>query len=1186
MFRFTELQPGTYKVNLKAKGFKSYAEKEIVLVGSETRDLGSIQLQVGSATEEVTVNAEITPVQLASSENSATIDTDTVKEQAIRGRDMVALMDFVPGLVDNLSSSSGGAGNATGREVTSSQALQGITINGADLGHINYTVDGVPALDTTLQYLHYEPNIDSIQELKVMTSDYQAEFGRNSGASITVITKGGGKQFHGSGWYSHRHEQFEANTWANDYTDAAKSPDRSNVAGWSLGGPVYIPGKFNTAKNKLFFFASQEYTRQLVPNSNPPGYATFPSSDVVNGDFSNITLFQGGSWNPVPIYYPDASSPSGRSVIPGCEATRIPTADTCIITSYMNPSGQKLLSWDNSTADLSKYGVNPTPTNQDNWYSSGTSGSHPRRNDMIRIDVNPKSNVSGYFRWIRDTDTQVKHNMQSTQDVWPIFSTNPGHGYAGNVTWTISPTMVNELTIGKDWNEWGWNAMDPSSAASSLVDLPLSYTINFNTSVNGYQSVMPNHTYGSSGGGPGGGGPGGGGPGGPPPGGGGPGGGGGGGGSCTTTPCNTPNFHPFLWDIADAQNIWTVTDNLSKTLGAHNVKVGIYVEKQNRAQAGVQQYNGSYGFGTSGTAPNANSLDAGDGFANAYMGHFASFSQSNGRTVGDVNYWNVEWYAQDNWRVNRRLTLDAGVRFYHLSPYTDNNKEEAYFDPDKYNPGSVPTFTTDDTLHCSATDLTSNCSVFSVANGATVYDNGMVRVGTNGVPLNTYYTKWLTITPRLGFALDLFGNGKTAVRGGFGMFANRETGQTFIGSSGGTMAGQAPVLGSVSLGWNTFDSLSGAASPIGPSTLYNWEKKSGNTQALNGSFGVQQNLGHNLVLDLSYVGAWTQNSPISVNTNTVPLWSCFSTPQGSPDAGQYHPNATFNCKSSGAQTVNQLYDTHRQYQGYEAIYMTDFVGRNNYQSLQATLQRRFSNGVMLGAAYTLSKQLSLGTIDPLLSPADNLQRNYGGGPAGSNLMINWAYSVPSLSKKLGDSAGLKVLGAVTDNWSLSGITHVASGGAIAVSCGFANGVNYDQTGTSDEAARCDLVGNPHQKSGKLIFNPAAYTVAAAGTLGNAPNNTNILGPGQQNWDAAVRKSFPLGGDSRRKLRIEATASNVFNHPQFTGVSSSLTFAQTPNGWSDGATQFSSTGKPNTGVGAYSSSTYPPRILGFDARIEF
>jgi hypothetical protein len=1124
IFRFSELSPGTYSITVKMKGFKGYNLEKIVLVSSETRDLGNTQLEVGSATEQVTVNADITPVQTASSEKASTIDPNEMEHQAVRGRDMVAYMDLIPGLVDSPTT---GTGAPTGRNVTSNQALAGVTINGADLGHINYTVDGVPAIDSSTQYLHYEPNVDSIQEMKVLTSNYQAEFGRNSGGTITIITKGGSKEFHGSGWFDHKHEQFNANTYFNNQSDLAKALYRYNVAGWSLGGPAYIPTKFNTKKNKLFFFATQEFTRQLVPASSGTTYATMPTAAELTGDFTNVINPSTGL--AVPIYYNNNGT---RTVITGCEADRLTTGSTCNIAAYKDSRGQAVLNWINSTRGASNDftpGSSSEYYESANWATSGISGQHPRRNDMIRVDSNLTPNLSAYFRWIRDTDSQIKHEMESTWDVWPVKSPNPGHGYVGNVNWVINPTMVNELTIGKDWTAWGWEAIDPSSAEASIANLPLSYSIAFNTKVNGLQSVLPNIYFTnviSSG----------------------PGGGGGGGGTCSVTPCNPPQFNAFLWDYYNTQNYWTVSDNLSKAIGTHSLKAGLYLEKQNKIQPGVQNYNGKYAFGAN---TQLNSIyDAGDGYANAYMGNFAAYQQASGRTVADVNFWNVEWYVQDNWRVNKRLTLDIGVRFYHPTPYVDNANTISYFDPDSWLDANKPEIQSDGTLTC--TGQGSGCST----------TNGMV---VNG---NPYSTKWLTVAPRLGFALDLFGNGKTAIRGGFGVFPNRESGQLFNGSSGMVMSGQAPVINTASLTWNTLNNLSTLTSPVSPVAVTSWTGKTPISKAFNASFGVQQNIGYNMVFDVSYVGAWAQNQPLAVNINPVPLWSCY------------------NC---GTAAQNVL----RPYYGYQDVDMEEFIGYNNYHSLQSTLQRRFSGGLMIGVAYTMSKQLSLGSDDQLLSPSVNRERNYGGGPIGHNVMINYSYDLPNLSKKLSNQPGKALVGAVTDHWALSGITHLASGSAYTVGCSV-NG-NYDATGTPSEATRCDQLSNPTNGRGKLAFNPAAYTIAAAHTLGNAPQN-NLVGPGIENFDVTLRKSIPLGGE-RRKLKLEAQAFNVFNHAQFKGVNSNLTFSCSgttssttgcSTGWELVTTSISSTGTPGSGIGSYSSSsgTQEARIIGFNARIEF
>jgi hypothetical protein len=331
--------------------------------------------------------------------------------------------------------------------------------------------------------------------------------------------------------------------------------------------------------------------------------------------------------------------------------------------------------------------------------------------------------------------------------------------------------------------------------------------------------------------------------------------------------------------------------------------------------------------------------------------------------------------------------------------------------------------------------------------------------------------------------------------------------------------------------------------------------------------------------------------PVAVQINPVPLWSCF-------DCG-----STAKPSPSGMLPAQ---DQLRPYAGYTSITELEFIGSSNYHSLQGTLQRRMSNGLMLGVAYTLSKQLTLGTFDPLLTSAVNRQRNYTGGPATSNLMINYAYNIPSLSKKLGDNTGAKLVGVITDNWALSGITRFALGSSYSPTCS-ANSytrkptdppgppLTYDATGSPNESIACQLIGNPLSGRGKLAFNP--FTIAPTQTLGNG-GRYYLLGPRLQNWDVTIRRFIPLGSDSRRKIRLEAQASNVFNHAEFTGISSSMSFdcssliqtgGSTPDvcsAWTLNTASLKTTGAVGSGLGARTTATGNPRALGFNARIEF
>src|SRR6185312_11315415 len=206
-YRFLSLDPGTYNLTVKANGFKAVTQTGIVVSASETHSGGKMVLQLGNVSESISVTAEAAQVQLSSSEKSTTVDSAALEDLTLKGRDLFGYIRLVPGVVDTAN-----------RDVTSHGAISGMNINGGFTA-LNFTVDGVTDMDTgSNTSVQYEPNLDAVQELKVLTSNFQAEFGHTSGGTITVVTKSGTQQFHGTAAWNHRHEEFNSNTWANNHT--------------------------------------------------------------------------------------------------------------------------------------------------------------------------------------------------------------------------------------------------------------------------------------------------------------------------------------------------------------------------------------------------------------------------------------------------------------------------------------------------------------------------------------------------------------------------------------------------------------------------------------------------------------------------------------------------------------------------------------------------------------------------------------------------------------------------------------------------------------------------------------------------------------------------------------------------------------------------------------------------------
>src|SRR5580658_793343 len=342
LFRFLDVPPGTYTLSVQSAGFKKRVQTNIIVTSDETRDIGKMQLEVGTGAETITVTAEATPVQVSSGEKSDLIDGQQLADVALKGRDMFGYMKLIPGVIDT---------GAQSRDVTSPNAYQGIFVNG-NQSAFNFTVDGISDMDTGSNYtLHYEPNMDSVQEVKILTTNYDAEFGRNSGGVMTVVTKSGTKEFHGSGWWTHRHEEFNANNFFNNEGGLARTPYRINIAGWSLGGPVFIPKHFNTSKTKYFLFGSQEFTRQLVNNAIQD--KTMPTALERAGNFSQSVQGNGAL---IVITDPASGAPFPGNIVP---------------TNRINSIGQSMLNF----FPLPNYAPPPGSTlfNQDNFqtYASG-----------------------------------------------------------------------------------------------------------------------------------------------------------------------------------------------------------------------------------------------------------------------------------------------------------------------------------------------------------------------------------------------------------------------------------------------------------------------------------------------------------------------------------------------------------------------------------------------------------------------------------------------------------------------------------------------------------------------------------------------------------------------------------------------------------------------------------------------
>src|SRR5580704_13024679 len=441
-FSFPDLGGGTYSIDIATPGFKRYSESGIGIEAGEQRMLPPIQLALGEVTETVSVTSDSSHVKLNSSDRSFAFDQQQLSELMLRGEDLMDAISLLPGVTDSSS----------GRETSSSRSMNDIFILGGRSNQKNMTVDGVTNLDTaTNRSVQTMPSLGTVAEVQVLSANYAAEYGRNSGGGISIITRGGGRQFHGMAAWSHRNEEFNANEFFNNANGQPRTPYRYNVFDFTIGGPVYTPRHFNQDRSKLFFFISEEYQGQLVNYGQRK--VTVPTALERQGDFSQTFDVNGK-------LFPVLDPLNARKAFPGDQ----------IPASRFDSSGSSLL----NLFPLPNF-VDPNPANRYEWnYISNATGPEPRRMDMARVDYARSAAIQFYGRYSRYADTQDSpYGSGANFPLTPAVLNQPGWTGTFHVATTFTPTMFGEFIFGVSQRKLESSLQDPNqvSRAATGVDI-------------------------------------------------------------------------------------------------------------------------------------------------------------------------------------------------------------------------------------------------------------------------------------------------------------------------------------------------------------------------------------------------------------------------------------------------------------------------------------------------------------------------------------------------------------------------------------------------------------------------------------------------------------------------------------------------------------------------------------------
>ncbi len=1100
-FTLPAILPGTYTINITAKGFKGFQQGGITLDAGDIRRLTPSTLDIGSASETVTVQENTQIVPLDSGQRAAILDSKDIENLALGSRDLSELLKVLPGVTTSPNGlSNGPAFNFTQVGAAGSAVGNGLVANGApNRGGTSQLADGVDVDDPGCNCNSIAVmNPDMTQEVSVQTSNFGADAPYGP-VVISSISKSGSTKYHGEGYFYARNDVLNANDWVSNHQGIAKGSAHYYYPGGNIGGPV------PKTKDKLLFWFGYERFLQNTGNSNSLS-SFIPTPDMMAGNFtatSANSAFCLGAGNINSTQTNGCNDLTG-TVLPDGSVVGQGNRPAGIIPAQFIDPGSKALSafWPTANA-------NPATTPGNFNYFQIIPGIHDGWIYRARVDYNLSDQTKFYVSYQQGYDKQLSqgngaHIYWTPGNSIPypgggLYSTSYTKAISGHFIHTFTPTLTNELIASWGFGNFPVGPSNPAGAYRSTLGYP-----NYGTVFNAGSKLIPSY--------------------------------------------NTGGFETFpdfsQQDIFENGNgtylvrkeMPAFADNLTKVWGAHTIKIGAFTENVGNIQGAGTSKNGSFNsFSFGGTlTPNiitGQSVGSPNNpTANFVMGLSTSYSEQNSSPVSNMAYQIFAGYVDDLWKASNHLTVELGVRIDHQGHWYDRNKNGmAVFLPDR---------------------VTSDFAAGKLNPG--IYYHG----NDPGIPNSGMPDRFAYLDPRFGISYDVFGTGRTMVRGGWGIYRFSDQYNDYTGAlttAQGILGYSLPGSSSVFL-----NQLSQITAP----TAVQKTCCNGAVNALDATnfqipmttswnMTISQQLPWQTLLEVAYVGNDSENLPVGgealsgggfpeyTNVNKIPVGAFF---KPDPITGVTAANPE-NVTSSGNKTAD--YRPYGLEYGDNTVDVLSTVGYSNYNGLQISWVKR-GTVANFDANYTWSKTLST-TVNE--NPF-NIRDNYGVSPYSRAHVVNLSGSYTFLNVYHGD---MKLVRGAANGWTISNITTWQAGGNIQAQNNANFGMTLQYTGNRPAGVGTGLsqatyygTNEPITIQPLVTCNPGSgtgsnqrikyscFTPPPIGTYG--PRNYSYTTASYFDSDMALYKSFHVVGDQAVQFRL--SAFNFINHPlpQYSGGS--------------------------------------------------